>query len=91
MAVATGITTELLPTQRGGATGNNTPPGFGLGCVQCVGYQIRWAKLAQCIGQGGHAVATKNACLRYNLGRPASRSRGSTSFGGRNWGLIMCR
>jgi hypothetical protein len=52
LAVTTGVAVQPLATQRGGATGNDTPPGFGLGGVQCVGCQIRWAKLAQCIGHG---------------------------------------
>jgi len=33
----------------------------------------------------------RNACRVYSLGRPASRSSGSTSFGGRNCGLMRCR
>ena len=54
VAVTTGITRQLLATQRSSATGNDGPPGFGLRAAQAVLTQVRRAKLAQRIGQGDH-------------------------------------
>ena len=89
VAVAAGVAAQLLTTQCSGAAGNDTAPGFGLGRAQGVGVQVRTAKAAQYLcharGQGGHAA------VRYSAGRPASRSSGSMSWGGLNWGLMRCR
>ena len=54
VAVTTGVTRQLLTTQRRSATGNDGSPGFGLCGAQGVLTQIRWAKLAQRVGQGDH-------------------------------------
>ena len=56
VAVTTSITRQLLATECSGATRDNAPPGFGLRGAQGARCQIRWAKLAQRIGQGGHAI-----------------------------------
>ena len=53
VAVAAGIAGKLLATQRCSATGHNRRPGFGLGRAQSARCQIRSAKLAQRISQGG--------------------------------------
>jgi hypothetical protein len=53
-SVASGITGQLLTTQRSCATGNDCPPGFRLRGAQDARCQIRGAELTQRIGEGGH-------------------------------------
>ena len=61
MAVAASITRQLLAAQCSGATGHNAPPGLGLRGAQGALCKIRWAKLAQRIGQGDHAGGYKES------------------------------
>ena len=58
MAVSAGIANQALSAQRGGATGNNGAPRFGLRDTQGVLVQIAISKLAQHIGQAGHGCMT---------------------------------
>jgi hypothetical protein len=53
VAVLTGITGQLLPTQGCGTAGSDAPPGFGLGGIQDVRCQVLRTKAAQYLGHGG--------------------------------------
>ena len=69
MAVSAGITGQLLATECSDTTSGNAPSGLGLWGAQDVRCQIRWAKLAQRIGQGGHAATAWGKGLELGQAR----------------------
>ncbi len=81
VAVATGVTRQLLTTERSSATGNYCPPGFGLCGAQGVLTQIRWAKLAQRVGQGDHDQ-TARVTWALELGQASEQVQRINVFGG---------